>query len=292
MLWFPLAFGAALFWAFGHVLLKRGFDHVPPLWNNILDKFVSLVLWTPVVLLLSGFNITIPPLSVVVIIIAAAVLYHFFFYAISKGQISLTGTIVAGYPVFTILLSYFFLHEQLSSVQYTGIALILAGDVIVALPSNDKADVDGLLDCSRHDYTWLLWGFIGAMALGVGDFLTKVSINRIGSYSLIFWLALIGNAVAGCNYLIDRRNRPAPPLFRREGLPTILGIVVNLIGALFFLLAFDYGKVSLIAPVSSIYPAFMALLAVRFLKERISRRQWVGIAVAIVGLVLIGMVTF
>jgi drug/metabolite transporter (DMT)-like permease len=44
MLWFPLAFGAALFLAFGHVLLKRGFDQVPPLWNNILDKFVSLVL--------------------------------------------------------------------------------------------------------------------------------------------------------------------------------------------------------------------------------------------------------
>jgi drug/metabolite transporter (DMT)-like permease len=115
---------------------------------------------TPVALLLSGFKITIPPLSVVVIIISASALYHFFFYAISKGQISLTGTIVAGYPLFTILLSYFFLHEQLSPVQYTGIALILTGDVIVALPGNDKADGDGLLHGSRHDYTWVLWGFI------------------------------------------------------------------------------------------------------------------------------------
>jgi uncharacterized membrane protein len=290
MLWFPLSFGAALFWALGHILLKRGFDHVPPLWNNILDKFISLVLWTPFILFLSGFKITVPPLLITAVIIAAAALYHFFFYAISKGQISLTGTIVAGYPLFTILLSYFFLNEQLSLMQYAGIALILVGDVIVALPDKGAAD-----RCTTpigvHDYTWVLWGFIGALTLGIGDFLTKVSINRIGSYSHIFWLALIGNSVAGCNYLIDKKNRPLPPLLRREGLPTLLGIVINLIGALFFLLAFDYGKVSLIASVSSIYPAFMALLAIRFLKERISRKHGIGIAVAILGLVLIGMVT-
>ncbi len=290
MLWFLLAFGAALFWAMGHILLKRGFDHVPPLWNNILDKFLSLILWTPVILFLSGFKITIPPPSIAAVIISAAALYHFFFYAISKGQISLTGTIVAGYPLFTILLSYFFLNEKLIPIQYAGIALILIGDVNVALPDKGTgkrrpAPVMG------HDYTWVLWGFIGALALGVGDFLTKVSINRIGSYSHIFWLALIGNFVTGCNYLIDKKNRPLPPLLRREGLPTFLGIVVNLIGALFFLMAFDYGKVSLIAPVSSIYPAFMALLAMRFLKERISRKQGIGIAVALLGLVMIGTVT-
>lgn len=290
MLWFLLAFVAALFWAIGHILLKRGFDHVPPLWNNILDKFLSLVLWTPVILFLSGFKITVPPLSIAVVIISAAALYHFFFYAISKGQISLTGTIVAGYPLFTILLSYFFLNEKLSLIQYAGIALILIGDVNVALP--DKGAVDRSIAPSMgNDYTWVLWGFIGALTLGIGDFLTKVSINRIGSYSHIFWLALIGNFVTICNYLIDKKNRPLPPLLRRQGLPTLLGIVVNLIGALFFLLAFDYGKVSLIAPVSSIYPAFMALLAMRFLKERISRKQGIGIAVAILGLVMIGMVT-
>jgi drug/metabolite transporter (DMT)-like permease len=289
MLWFPLALGAAIFWAFGHVLLKRGFDHIPPLWNNILDKIASLLLWIPVVLFMSGFTISIPPLSVVLIIITASAIYHFFFYAISKGQISLTGTIVSGYPLFTILLSYFFLSEKLLSTQYAAIALILTGDVVVALPGGRNGGASGK---NTRDYSWIVWGFIGAISLGVGDFLTKISINHIGSYSHIFWIALIGNGLSGCNYLIDRKNRPLPPLFRRQGIPTILGIAANLLGALLFLLAFDYGEVSLIASLSSIYPAFMALLAVRFLKEEISRRQWIGIAVAIVGLVLLGMATF
>ena len=288
MLWFPLAFGAAILWAFGHVLLKRGFDHIPPLWNNLLDKFASLLLWVPVVLFMSGFNITTPPLSVILIIITASAIYHFFFYAISKGQISLTGTIVSGYPLFTILLSYFFLSEKLLAAQYAGIALILSGDVIVALPGSRKNDTT---EKNSKDYGWIVWGFIGAISLGVGDFLTKISVNHIGSYSHIFWIALIGNGISGCNYLIDRKNRPLPPLFRRQGIPTMVGIVVNLLGALLFLLAFDYGEVSLIASLSSIYPAFMALLAVRFLKEEITRRQWIGIAIAVMGLILLGMAT-
>jgi drug/metabolite transporter (DMT)-like permease len=289
MLWFPLALGAAIFWAFGHVLLKRGFDHVPPLWNNILDKLASLLLWVPVVLFMSGFNISTPPLSVILIIITASAIYHFFFYAISKGQISLTGTIVSGYPLFTILLSYFFLSEKLLAAQYAGIALILSGDVIVALPGSRKNDAMGK---NRRDYSWIVWGFIGAISLGVGDFLTKISVNHIGSYSHIFWIALIGNGISGCNYLIDRKNRPLPPLFRRQGIPTMIGIAVNLLGALLFLLAFDYGEVSLIASLSSIYPAFMALLAIRFLKEEITRRQWIGIAIAVMGLILLGIATF
>ena len=138
MLWFPLSFGAAVFWAVGHVFLKKGFDHVSPLWNNILDKLVSLLLWLPVVLFLSGFSIQTPPPAVVGIIILASGLYLFFFYAISRGQISLTGTIVAGYPLFTVLLSYFFLGEKLTVLQYLGIALILVGDTVVALPDGGK----------------------------------------------------------------------------------------------------------------------------------------------------------
>jgi uncharacterized membrane protein len=289
MLWFPLSFGAAILWAFGHVLLKRGFDHVPPLWNNILDKVASLLLWVPVVLFMGGFEITTPSPLIVLVIVTASAIYHFFFYAISKGQISLTGTIVAGYPLFTIILSYFFLSEKLSWAQYTGIALILIGDVIVALPA--KAG-DSSIGLRVRDYTWILWGLIGALSLGVGDFLTKISINHIGSYSHIFWIALIGNGMSGFNFLIDKKNRSFPPLHRRQGIPTILGIAVNLFGALLFLLAFDYGRVSLITSVSSIYPAFMAILAVRFLKEEIHLRQWIGIAVAIVGLILLGLAIF
>ncbi len=75
-----------------------------------------------------------PSIIVFIFILTASLLYLAFFYSIARGQISLTGTIVAGYPIVTIILSYIFLKEHLTFLQYGGIAFILSGGVFVALP--------------------------------------------------------------------------------------------------------------------------------------------------------------
>jgi uncharacterized membrane protein len=64
------------------------------------------------------------------------------------------------------------------------------------------------------------------------------------------------------------------------------------VGALCFLLAFDYGPISLISPVSSVYPALLVLLAVRFLKDKVNLIQGIGIGVITGGLVAIGFSGF
>lgn len=51
----------------------------------------------------------------------------------------------------------------------------------------------------------------------------------------------------------------------------------------------ENGAASHIVSISSIYPGFVALLAVRFIGERVSVKQITGITIAIFGLILIGM---
>jgi uncharacterized membrane protein len=133
------------------------------------------------------------------------------------------------------------------------------------------------------------WGLLGAFTLGTGDFLTKVSVQRIGSYSHIFFQAVALNLFSGFNYLVDRAHRSVPPLATRRFLPTLFGILLHLVGALLFLLAFGYGPASLVGPVSSVYPALLALLAVRFLGETVSWKQAAGIGLIVMGLVLVGL---
>ncbi|MBN2551247.1 MAG: DMT family transporter [Spirochaetales bacterium] len=281
MIWFPLALCAALCWAVGAVLVKRGFTSVPPLWNNIINNAMALLIWIPVVLVLSGFRINLPSPGVLATVLAAAVLFQFFYYSLYRGQVSLTGTVIAIYPMITIVLSHLFLGERLTRLQYPAIGCILAGGIAVAFPNRRQAMHTGGI-------SWLPWGLVGAFCLGTGDFLSKSSINRIGSYSHIFFLSLVAMALSGFNYLIDRPNRPAPRLFARSFLPTFLGVFLHLAGALCFLLAFDYGPISLISPVSSVYPALLALLAVRFLGDRVSLVQGIGIGAITGGLVAIG----
>lgn len=281
MRWFLLALGASLCFAVSQIFVKKGFKNIPPLWNNIINNLLTFFFWMPPVLLFSGFKIMIPSPLIFSAIFIASSFYQSFYYVISKGQISLTGTVVAGCPAITIILSYLFLGERLTSFQYLGIALLLMGGIIVALPENKSLN-------EGKDRSWLLWGLSGAFLIGTGDFLTKFSINQIGSYSHIFFLSLIFNLISILNYTIDKNNRPIPKFFSKSFLNTFIGIAIHLLGALIFLLAFDYGKVSLITPVASIYPAFVVLLAMRFLKESITLKQGMGIFVILIGLILMG----
>jgi drug/metabolite transporter (DMT)-like permease len=72
-------------------------------------------------------------------------------------------------------------------------------------------------------------------------------------------------------------------------LPSFLGLILSLLGALCFMVAYGYGPASLVSSVSGIYPALVALLAVRFLKEKVNWRQGLGIGSIVAGLILIGL---
>jgi transporter family protein len=282
MTWFLFSILAAVFWAVGQVLVKKGFEAIPPLYNNIFSNTVILFTHIVPVLFLSRFSIVTPPLSIFVVIVVQAAFFHTFYYAISKGEVSLTATVVAVYPVFTILLSHLILHETLSLLQLSGVGIVIAGVVLVALP--DRAASENV----RHT-SWIVWGLACSVLMGTGDFMAKFSIDRIGSYSHIFFLALISNPMGAVNYLIDKKARRLPALSGKKALPTLLGITIVSVGTLLFLIAMGRGKASLIAPVSSIYPAIITVLAVRFLGERITPRQGAGIGAIVLGLVLVGI---
>lgn len=284
MVWFGFAFCAAVFWALGQILIKKGFSHLSPLWSNIVSNVLSLFIWIPFVLFNTKFLIKLPPLKNIGIILGASSLYHLFYYSISKGKISLTGTLVAGYPIFTIALSHLFLGERLNPLQYLGITLILIGDFTFAIPEKP-----GKLKNEKGNLSWILWGLVGACTIGSGDFITKLSINQIGVYRHMLTLSLFSNAVSSINYLLDKKNRDMPKILSRRSLPSFAGIIITLIGSIFFLLAMENGAASLIVSISSIYPGFVALLAVRFLGERVSIKQVTGIITAVFGLILIGL---
>ncbi|HEB14114.1 MAG TPA: hypothetical protein ENI09_01755 [candidate division WWE3 bacterium] len=282
MTWLYLALTAALFWAVGQVLVKKGFENVPPLWNNIIFYVLALLLWVPASLWLSNFEISIPTFPVFFIIALAQAAYMIFFYAIVKGELALTGTIVAGYPVTTVVLSQIFLGERLAPVQVLGITLVLLGAVAISLPERG-------LPKEVRDLSWIKWGVAAAILIGFADFLSKISINQIGSYSNIFFLTFLALPLLLINYLVDKKNRPRPKLSGKKSLPTLAGNLVLSVGTFVFYLALGQGDASLVVPVSSIYPAFIAILAMAFLREKVTVKQGAGIVSAVLGIILTGL---
>lgn len=56
-----------------------------------------------------------------------------FYLALESGKPSLVITITALYPIVTIILAYFFLHEQVTLVQIAGIVLALIAIVLMSM---------------------------------------------------------------------------------------------------------------------------------------------------------------
>ena len=282
MIWFPLSIGAAFFWSIGQIFLKKGLENIPPLWSNITSNFMTLILWLPAALILSNFSLVIPDLKFITIIIIAASMYLTFLYALSKGKVALIATVISIYPIWTIILSRILMDETINLFQKLCILFIIAGSIIISLPEKTSK-------FKNYNYQWIIWGFTASILIGTGDFLSKYSINQIGVYNYIFFLSLALNLMSILNYLIDKKSRKLPTKNIKLFIPTIIGTSISLIGSFQFQLAFQYGKASLVTPVSSTYPALTVILAIRFLKEKINKRQFVAIGITVIGLILIGI---
>jgi len=69
----------------------------------------------------------------------------------------------------------------------------------------------------------------------------------------------------------------------------ILGCVLYVAAAALSLLAYKIEKLSVVYPLVGLSYVWVALLSMIFLKEKISKFKWIGIAFILIGVVIIGL---
>lgn len=115
-----------------------------------------------------------------------------------------------------------------------------------------------------------LWLFAPLLAAGLHDFFAAC-------------LCLAVNCAQGRGREIIRT------LFSKPGRLCILGALLGSpLGMGGFLMGLSLAGPAYVLPITSLYPAIAALLALVFLKERISRRAWIGLTLCVAGAVAIG----
>lgn len=278
-MWFVFAGSSALLWGVGQVLTKRGLAGTTPLFNTLLATALGIAIDVPLALA-GGLQLHGAGLTLLFAFLAQAG-FEIYFYALDRGPVSITGTLIGCYPVATVVLSVVFLHERLAGFQIAGIALAVAASVVLAAPRRAMGQGWRL--------SWLGWGLLAAASVGTADFLAKAGIDSSNVFTFLLCLALSSVPVAGLIALLDRSGRQWPAAGKRALLPAALGGLGMAGGGVTLNLAFASGPASLVSPLSSSYVGVSALLAVLFLGERLTRGQAAGVALAALAVVLLGV---
>lgn len=199
--------------------------------------------------------------------------------AFEFGKLSVIGPLSSSYPALTLILA-FLAGERLTIVRIIGIASALAGALFVA--RGEASDGNPSANAKKG----IVWAAIAAVLFGIMFWLlgTRV-IPATGTYATV-WLmrgvaALVTLAILGLQ---------RSPLGLPDAKTTAQAAGTGLLDTGAFVLSnlsMQLEQVSVVTVLASLYGAVTVFFAAVFLRERVSRLQWLGIVAIFAGIFLI-----
>jgi drug/metabolite transporter (DMT)-like permease len=200
------------------------------------------------------------------------------------GKMAVVAPLSASYPVLTILLSLLS-GEHLRTTRAAGIACALLGVVLVA--AGERAPEDHDVEGRERSGKGIGWALCSAIGFGFLFWLLGIRIVPATGATQTVWLIRLTSSVLTAVLILAARKPIRPPMDRVGG--WILGMGLADTGA--FVMnnfAMQVEQVAVVSVLASLYGAVTVGLAAIFLREHVSRWQWLGILLIFVGIFLIG----
>jgi len=221
--------------------------------------------------------------------VASLALYRSFEF----GKMSIVAPISASYPALTAMLS-FFSGERLTALRAAGVALIVVGVILVA--RGESSGSSGEAASHGHAEAPLVraprsngigWAFASAVGFGILFWLLGTRVVPAVGFAATVWMSRLTSSIFTVGVILAARQQLAPS---RE--ISIIGplLAMGILDTSAFVLnnrGMQLEQVSVVSVLASLYGAFTVLLAAIFLRERLTRGQWLGIAAIFAGIALI-----
>jgi drug/metabolite transporter (DMT)-like permease len=272
MVWLPLALFALITWSVQRVVTKAALLRWSTArfyrWNAI----VSLIVYAP-------FAVLVPPRTEVLagalgLSALMALTFGVTTEATRRGPVGVVAPLTATSPALTVVLAMAFLDERPDATALAGVAAAIAAAILLALRPGDVTVG-----------AWLGLALASLVLQGVGAFIAKVVVTEGGPTTLLLTSALVQLAVG----ILIARSTPLDVAGALRGMPLVVTITLAAaaLATIGYLSALSVGPASLVVPLVATSPALGGLLGIVVLKERVTRLQALGIAVGVVGIVLL-----
>jgi len=203
--------------------------------------------------------------------------------ALEIGKMAVVAPLSASYPALTLLLSWM-TGERVSTVRIVGILCTLAGVVVVA--GGEKTPDENDAEAVQRSGRGIGWAVFAAVGFAVLFWLlgTRV-IPSVGAIQTVWMIRLTSALLTAAVVLISKQPMQLP---HDEVRWMVLSMGAFDTGAFVLSnLGMKMEQVAVVTVLSSLYGAVTVGFAAIFLKERVSRWQWIGIVTIFVGIFLI-----
>jgi drug/metabolite transporter (DMT)-like permease len=215
----------------------------------------------------------------------AAAAYLSLYRALELGPVAVVSPVLAAYAVIPVLLAVAFLGESLSAGQAVGVTVTIVGAVMTS------TDLRAVRAGTHRMPAGLPWAIVSALLFGVATYTLGWASGRAGWLPSL-WLARTTAAsmfVLAALVLRVRRGRTFErPVPRAVVLLLIVLGLVDASGTMSYTRGAEVGLVSIVTAVSATYPLIPVFGGVRFFGERPGSSQYVGVALVVAGLALLG----
>jgi uncharacterized membrane protein len=213
---------------------------------------------------------------------AAAFAYATHYKALELGPVAVVSPIGAGYAVVGVVLAIVILDERPSTLALVGAAIAVAGVALVS------TDLRKLREGIKHHVPGLWWSVAAAIGFGVAGFLLGFLSQEAG------WIPGVwGSRVSMLAFYVPMAVFLRSDL-RRFHVGTGLWIALlagaaDLLGVVSYAAGAEQGFVSIVLAASAVFPLIAVALSVARFHERLVPNQYVGVALVVSGLLLLGL---
>ena len=273
-------FGWGIYDFFAGVYSKKIGPYKTFFWSQLAGLFFVL-------LLISVFTITfnIPVLIIFLLPIAALFYsagYLFFMKGFEIGNISIVAAIMNLWAVFTMLIAFIFMGQRLSTLQFMGVLMIISGASLASLNWDDIKNHTFKLSLGVKETV------LGAFFFGVFWNISEIISEKIGwlpttlfvKFGIIVFLLLF-------SFLIKRELVLSKASTKTKIMVVLMGIIEA--GAVAIVnFGLTIGDAILITPIASALSVVTIMMAIVFLKDKVTKLQGLGIITAISGIIITG----
>jgi transporter family protein len=270
LLWLPFSLATIFFYGLGQVFAKETRTNVPSANLLLILGMNMLVIWSAYWIILRepgsyGLDAWLQGAAGAAL---SGFAYVAFYESIKRGKVSIVGTIVGAYAPWTVVLAIVFLGESMSLTDGIGVTMVVTSMLMFTYAVGDNGG-------KKTERLGIVMAIAAMFLFGTSAAVAKGAITEIGNTNFIGLYALIVPAIWVVYWLVTSKGHFEMPKSNRRILE--LSLLFLAMGGITYYLAIENGNVSIVSPVTNVYPIVTIAVANVRLKEKLTTRQIVAL---------------